>query len=106
MANIQIKDGTTNIFPLTSRNVIYLERTGTATFSLAPEGSADVYNSGYVATPETPDGYVWVVSGARANGNPGVVAVGLNNYYVHNSTPYTLSGLTATIWAIAVKQPT
>ena len=78
----------------------------TATFSLAPEASAEVYVSGYVTGPETPDGYVWVVSGARANGNPGVVSVGLNNYWVHNATPYTLNDLTATIWAIAVKQPT
>ena len=103
MASIQIKDGTTNTYPTILPNVIYIEKTGTATFSLAPGASVDVYNSGYVAAPDTPDGYTWICSGAKANGHAGVVAVGMNNYYVCNTTAYTLSNLTATLWAIAVR---
>ena len=93
----------TIVYPTVKPNVIYIERTGTTTFSLAPGASVDVYNSGYVEAPDTPDGYSWICSGVRANGNAGVVATGMNNYFVCNTTAYTLSNLTATLWAIAVR---
>lgn len=87
----------------TISDIKFIQNTGTTTFALAAGTGIDVVYSGYVAMPATPSGYTMLIYGGSANGHAGVTSVGMNNFWVANTSKYDIGNLTANAWIVAVK---
>ena len=86
------------------QDIVWVENTGTTSFSLNAYAGVNVVGSGYVTIPGTPDGYTVLASGARAAGNPSVVSVGIGSQWVVNTSNSQKTGLIASYWKVCVKK--
>lgn len=87
----------------TISDIKFIQNTGTTTFALTAGTGTDVVNSGYVTMPATPSGYTMLMYGGSANGHAAATSVGMNTFWVVNTSNYDIGNLTANAWIIAVK---
>lgn len=85
-------------------DVLYVESVGTTTFTLNGHYTANPIASGYVDDVVVPTGYQKLLYGVKANGDANVCSVGMNNNWLNNTSDNTSRSITATVWALCVKQ--
>lgn len=84
-------------------DIIYLKKTGTASYKLSAHTGENVVSAGRVSNISTPSGYTELFSWATVSGDPNVLSVGVGSLWVVNTRDTTSGSVTAILHKVFVK---